>query len=179
MAFSINDIRSNLQYGGARPSLFQVIITNPADSRGNIKLPFMVHASQMPASHLGEIQIPYFGRRIKLPGVRTYDNWTVQVFNDEDFAVRASLEAWSASINTYEGNIRNFGSSSPAEFKARGQVNQYSQVGQVIRTYNFEGLFPLEVGQIELSWADGDNVEVFPVTFAVDYWTIDGENNSN
>ena len=60
MAFNINEIRSNLALGGQRPTLFQVEMTNPANSAGDIKTPFLVRASQVPASTLGFIEIPYF-----------------------------------------------------------------------------------------------------------------------
>ena len=68
MAFNINEIRSNLALGGQRPTLFQVEMTNPANSAGDIKTPFLVRASQVPASTLGFIEIPYFGRKVKIAG---------------------------------------------------------------------------------------------------------------
>ena len=53
MAFNINEIRSQLALGGARPTLFQVNIQNPANAAGDLKTPFLVRASQVPASTLG------------------------------------------------------------------------------------------------------------------------------
>ena len=53
MAFNIQEIRSQLVLGGARASLFQVTINNPANSAADIKVPFMVKASSLPASTLG------------------------------------------------------------------------------------------------------------------------------
>ena len=175
MCFAISDIQSQLQYGGARPSLFQVNIFNPLDGRGQLKQPFMIMAASLPPSTLGVIPVPYFGRTINVAGVRQYDQWQVEVINDEDFLVRSGFEAWVAKINTPVTNIRATGTSAPAAYKSRGQVLQYSQTGEVIKTYNFEGLIPLQVGQIQLSWQAGNQIEIFPVTFALDEFTIVGE----
>jgi len=175
MAFAISDIQSQLQYGGARPSLFQVNIFNPLDGRGQIKQPFMIMAASIPDSSVTSIPVPYFGRTINVAGVRQYQQWQVEVINDEDFLVRAGFEAWVGKINTPVTNIRATGTSAPAAYKSRGQVLQYSQTGQVIKTYNFEGLFPVQVGGIQLSWQAGSQIEIFPVTFVLDEFTIVGE----
>ena len=175
MAFSVNEIKSQLQFGGARPSLFQVRFTNPATGEADLKVPFMVKAAQLPASTVSQIEVPYFGRRIKVAGTRTYENWSVTVINDEDFKIRRAIEAWSRRINTYIGNLRDFGTPAPAEYKSRAEVIQYGQTGNILRTYQFEGIFPLNVGAIELNWESGDQVEEFTVEFAVDYWTVPGE----
>src|SRR5210317_82835 len=116
MAFNINEMRSQLTGGGAKGSLFQVQITNPVQGAGDLKVPFMVQASQIPESTLGTIEIPYFGRKIKIAGDRTFAQWSVTVINDEDFLIRNAMEAWSAAINSHQGNLRGTGSASPAAY---------------------------------------------------------------
>lgn len=174
MAFNVQDIRSQLTFGGARNTLFQVTIQNPANSIADIKTPFMVQAAQIPASTLGLMEVPYFGRKIKLAGDRTYQEWTVTVINDEDFLIRNAMEQWSHSINSAQGNLRGFGSASPLLYKSQAQVIQYSKTGAPVRTYNFNGLFPLEISPIELDWGANDQYEVFQVTFGYDWWNISG-----
>ena len=46
MALNINEIRSQLVLGGARPALFQVIFNNPVNAAGDVKVPFMCKAAQ-------------------------------------------------------------------------------------------------------------------------------------
>ena len=106
MAFNINDMRSGLALGGAKPSLFQVQISNPVTSLADLKAPFMIRAAALPASTLNPIEVPYFGRKIKIAGDRTFDPWTVTVINDEDFLVRNAMEQWMNSINSHTGNLR-------------------------------------------------------------------------
>jgi hypothetical protein len=174
MAFNINEIRSQLTLGGARNSLFQVTIQNPANSVADIKVPFMVQAAQIPASSLGTIEVPYFGRKIKLAGDRTFAEWTVTVINDEDFLIRNAMEQWSNTINSLQGNLRGFGAASPLLYKAQAQVVQYSKTGLPLRTYQFNGIFPTEISAIDLDWNSTDQIETFQVTFQYDWWEVSG-----
>jgi hypothetical protein len=167
MAFNINDIRQNLIGDGARPSLFEVTVANPVSSTGDSKLRFMVRAATIPGSTINPIEVPYFGRRIKLAGSRTYDNWQVTVMNDENFDVRAALEAWSSAINSAEQNLRH-----TTSYRSVAEVIQYAKTGEELRTYKFVNLFPLAISPIDLSWDNGDAVEEFSVEFAYDYWTV-------
>ena len=174
MAFNINEIKSQMLFDGARPALFQVTIQNPANSVADFKVPFMCEATGIPQAELGMIQIPYFGRMIKLAGDRTYADWNVTIINDEDFLIRNAMEEWSNKINTFQGNIRSFGSASPLLYKSQAQVVQYSKTGVPIRTYQYNGIYPTLISDIPLSWASQNEIERFQVTFAVDYWEVSG-----
>ena len=174
MAFNIEEIRSQLTLGGARPSLFQVSITNPVNGVADIKTPFMVRASQVPASTLGVVQVPYFGRTIKLAGTRTYATWSVNVINDEDFLIRNALEQWSHAINSARGNLRTVGTASPLLYKATAEVTQFSKTGVPVRTYKLNGIFPTTIEAMGLDWAQGDQIQEFGVSFEYDYWEVSG-----
>jgi len=174
MAFNINEIKSQMLFDGARPALFQVTLQNPANSVADVKLPFMCEATSLPQAEVGQVQVPYFGRFIKLAGDRTYADWNITVINDEDFLVRNALEQWSNQINTFQGNVRAFGSASPLLYKSQAQVTQYSKTGVPIRTYQFNGIFPTVISDIPLAWGTQNEIERFQVTFAVDYWEISG-----
>ena len=179
MAFNINEIKSQLTLGGARQSLFQVSFSNPANGAGDIKVPFMVRSAAIPEARIGNIQVGYFGRKINLAGDRTYDAWAVTVINDEDFLIRNSLEQWSNRINSFEGNLRNFGSSSPAAYKRDAKVTQFSKTGNPIREYTFHGIYPGDISNIELDWDATDRIEEFRVTFLYDFWDVTGGTTGN
>jgi hypothetical protein len=175
MPFNINEFKSQLVGGGARPSLFQVQITNPILAAADFKVPFMVKASSLPASTLGEYDIPYFGRKVKYAGDRTFEAWSVTVINDEDFAVRNAMEAWSNSINSHVSNSRSL----PVNYKSDAIITQYGKDGTILRVYNFQGLFPLTIASIPVSWETVDAIQEFEVTFNYDLWTISGGNTGN
>lgn len=179
MAFNVNEIRSQLSLGGARNSLFQVTIQNPANGAADIKVPFLVRAAQIPASTLGLIEVPYFGRKIRLAGDRTFADWTVTVINDEDFLIRNAMEQWSNQIQTHQGNLRTFGTASPSAYKAQAQVTQFSKTGQPIRTYTFNGIFPTEISTIDMDWNSTDSIEEFTVTFQYDWWEVTAGTTGN
>ena len=179
MAFNINEMKSELKFGGARPNLFSVTIGFPT----NLGIPgdptrdttFKVQSAQIPSATVGIIQVPYFGRFMKLAGDRTFPGWQVNVINDEDFKIRHAMELWSNGINELAGNKRK--AQIPGnDYKKTATVNQYNKTGEIVRQYEFVGIFPAQVGDIALDWANIDQIETFPVLFEYDYWrVIDGK----
>lgn len=174
MAFNINEMRAQLTGGGARPSQFQVQITNPVNNSGDLKTPFMVQASSLPASTMGSVPVPYFGRTINVAGDRTFAEWNVTVINDEDFLIRNALEEWSQNINFHQQNTNGFGTSNPSAYKSQATVTQFGKNGQILRTYRFAGLWPLNIAEIGVDWSATDDIERFDVTFQYDWWTVTG-----
>lgn len=190
MPFKINDFKKNLVYGGARPSLFQVELTLPdrlrdavnngVDGRGltgvEEKLTFLCNAASIPESKITEIEVPYFGRKIKVAGSRTFGTWDITIINDEDFLIRKTFEHWMASINGHGTNIRNSGiNASPASYQSTALVKQFSKgpVESAIRAYKFVNCFPTDLSSIDLSWNSADAIEEFKVTLTFDWWEID------
>lgn len=173
MAFNVNEFSGALKAGGARNALFQVQITNPINGVGDAITPFMVKAAEIPAASIAELTVPYFGRQIKLAGNRTFGTWAPTIINDEDFIIRNAMEQWSNAINSFQGNLNTAGGTAPTLYKANALVTQYSKTGEVLRVYDFIGIFPTEVSTISLGW-DQDSIEEFTVTFSYDYWRISG-----
>jgi hypothetical protein len=167
MAFNINEMRSQLTYGGARQNLFQVDIFNPANSSGDAKTRFMCQAAQLPGSDLGVIPVFYFGRQMKLAGDRTFAEWTVTIINDEDFLIRNAMEEWSNAINRLQRNVREIN-----RYKSQAIVTQFAKDGSKLRSYDFNGIFPSNISPIELDWSTTDQIELFQVTFQYDYWNV-------
>jgi hypothetical protein len=172
MAFNINDIRAQLTFGGARPSLFQCIISNPINPVADFKLPFLCKAAQLPSSELGLIEVPYFGRKLKMAGDRVFAPWTVTIINDEDFLVRNSMENWNNYISLYQANRTALGSGAPGLYKSQATVTQFGKAGEILRTYQFNGIFPQVIAPIDLAWADTDVIEEFQVQFQYDTFQV-------
>lgn len=166
----INNIRANLALGGIRPTLFQVVLTNPIDSSADAVSPFRILATGLPSYQMGTIQVPYMGRYIKNPGDRRYDSWSVTVLDDQDWAVRNSLERWNAQMNSLQGNARIADSAAPLLMKSSGTINMLTQTGDILRTYTVEGIWPKTVGSMQLSWGLLDQVATFDTTFELDWF---------
>lgn len=170
MPFNINEIKGRLRDGGARPTLFNVVIAGPGLGLSIVDIPFMVQATDLPPSSVGSVDVPYFGRKIKVAGDRVYPEWTVTVLNDENFSVRSDMENWTNRINDPRANTRT-GGSAPSAYKGTATVTQFGKDGSSLRSYIFEGIFPTEVSTIPLDWNTTDTIETFTVTFAYDLWT--------
>ena len=174
MAFSITEFLTNIQYGGARPALFEVNIHGPGTLplTGLNNLRFFCKAASLPPSTLGTVNVSYFGRTIKLAGERTYPDWTVTIINDEDFSLRSTFEDWVNKINEQVSNKRVAPvTASPGSYKAESTVTQYGKTGNKLANYTLSGMFPTTVSPIEVNWGTPDAIEEFTVNFAYDYWT--------
>jgi hypothetical protein len=175
--FDINSFSQKLVGGGARPTLFRVDLATPFNPGINTITSFMIESTTLPASNLGRIEVPYMGRKMIVAGDRTFDAWQVNIINDESFQIRHAMEEWHNRINSLAGNLMNTGGgSNPSRYKQNAQVLQYgkSSETEILRQYNFIGLFPVEISAIDLDWNRTDEIERFQVTFAYDYYTISG-----
>lgn len=179
MAFNINDIQANFKFEGARPTLFNVRITNPVNGEADGIMEFLVSASSLPAENLGNIPVPYFGRIINFAGDRTYDPWTVTVMNDEDFKIRNSMEEWSNAINRRVANVRDTAIARDHGYKSIAQITQLSKTGETLRSYRFNGIYPANISDIRMDWSDTNQFERFQIQFIYDYWDIDGGNTGD
>lgn len=167
MAFNISEIRSQLVYGGWRPTHFQVIISNPFAANSDNKTPFMVKAASLPEFTIGKIPVPYFGRTINVPGDRVWLDWTTTVINDEDFLVRDGLERWSNQMNAFERNVAQAGSN-PNNYKSQAIIRAFGKDGTVLREYQLNGAFPTSVTGIDTDWAATDTIAEFQVVWSFD-----------
>ena len=174
MPFNISTFKSRgLVYGGTRPSLFSVTLSVPGglgiDNVSVDKFRFLCTSAELPSSSVSAIEVPYFGRRIKVAGDRAFSDWSVNILNDEDFSIRSLFELWSNALNRLVANVRD-----PAiteeQYKTDLQVIQYSKAGSAIRSYSIVGAFPTSVSGIGLDWSSTNQVESFSVSFSYDYW---------
>lgn len=166
---NIDDFKARLTGGGARANLFRALINFPAFAGGNSeKTSFMCKAAQLPASVIAPIEVAFRGRKVKVAGDRTFENWTATIINDGAFEVRNSFERWMNAINEHQNNL---GILNPTEYKADLAVEQLNRQNQVVKTYNIQGAFPVNVSSIEVNWETNDAIEEFTVEFAYDIWT--------
>lgn len=191
----ITDFKSNLVGGGARPNLFEVTIptfptaalnSTPGAAWGNDEITnfnFLCKATNLPASNVASIDVPFRGRIFKVAGDRTVDNWSVTIINDEDFRLRTAFEAWMNGIAKMNNNT---GATLPASYMAEAYVSQLGRGGPngrssttnaggtggntaipALRVYKFSDIFPVSVSTIDLSYDSSDSIEEYTVEFAV------------
>ena len=181
MAFqkSIEDFKAVLQGGGVRPTMFQVEMTFPDtvvpdSTQATQEGTFLIKAAQLPASNVGFIDVPFRGRKLKVSGDRSFEDWSVTVTNDVSFNLRKGFEKWSELIQNMNFAL---GANTLEDYFATAIVRQLDRDGNQLRSYKFEGIWPTAVDAIDLSFDSTDTVEEYGVTFAVQYWsaTEDGD----
>ena len=164
----VDDFKSKLRGGGARPNLFKATINFPAYAGGDPELTsFLCEAAQLPGSTMGTIIVPFRGRQLKMAGDRTFAEWTVTIINDTDFAVRNSMERWMNGINAHSANT---GLASPIAYEADLKIEQLDRAGASIKEYIFRGAFPTDLSPIEVAYSTNDEIERFTTTFQYQYF---------
>ena len=170
---SIEEFKAVLQGGGVRPTMFQVemafpdaVVVDPtqADNEGT----YLIKAAQLPASNVGFVEVPFRGRKLKVSGDRTFEDWTVTVTNDVTFGLRKGFEKWTELIQNMNFAL---GANELNDYFASAVVRQLDRDGNQLRAYRFEGIWPTAVDAIELNFDSTDTVEEFGVTFKVQYWS--------
>ena len=184
---TINDFKSRLAGGGARPNLFEVAMTFPDNLTSSGKelakteVRYMVKAAELPASNIGDIPVNFRGRILHVAGDRTFDPWTITVINNTDWALRQTFEDWSNMINN---RVYDFGVTQPVEYHTNASVLQLARntpagTGQdqtggtqipIVAKYKFFGMWPSQVSSVALDYGSTDTIEEFQVTFQVEYW---------
>ena len=89
------------------------------------------------------------------------------------------MEEWMNQINSHLGNVRGFGSAADLAYKQTAQVTQFSKTGVPIREYSFNGIFPVNITEMEVDWNATDVIQEFQVTFQYDWWEVTGGSTGN
>lgn len=173
--------------GGSRPNRFLVSATIPKTSTSDQAVVdgVIVRAASMPAVNVGIMRVPFRGRIVKIPGDRTYDEWTITCYDTfmskEDQGVsnlRKYFHAWNNEFNIHDTN-------EPGKmFSLDGKVldydtlfidmtvSQLSLSGAPMRSVTMSNCWPTVVGEIVLNYDSTDTIAEYSVTFAYDHLTL-------
>lgn len=166
---NIDDFKSRLGAGGARPNQFKVWLSFPSPIPNANSDNFLVTAASLPASNVNPTIVQYRGREVKLAGERTFDPWTITVINDTQMSLRSKFEQWSHMMNLRQNNA---GVTLPAKYMVDFSVEQLDRNNEIIRTYGFKGAFPITVSEVGLSYGSNDVISEFTVTFQYQYFQV-------
>lgn len=162
---NINEFKTRLGAGGARPNQFRVFLRFPAYVAGvDTSNSILVSGAAVPASTVNPAIIQYRGREVKLAGERIFDPWTITIVNDTNQSLRQPFEAWMEGIN---GVSTNGGVTTPSQYMADLIVEHLDRNDNVLPggTYELQGAFPIQMSEIALQYAQNDVIEEFTVTF--------------
>jgi len=175
--FNINTFREKLN-GGSKANLFRMrIALNDGPITGVDLTDFsaLCKSGAIPAFTLGVIEVPFRGRRIKIPGDRTYGDWTATFVNDGAQNIRKTFDNWLKSIVDPDGE-ENLRSSSEDTYRSTITIEQLKPDGTVARIYDLYDAFPTDVSAIDLSYDTTDAIQEFTVTFQYHYLDVGAGN---
>lgn len=170
--FSVSKFREQLN-GGSKANLFRCELSPSTDvlsldgvsealgSEGTF--PFLCRSAAIPSFTLGIIEVPFRGRRIKIPGDRTYADWTVTVINDEGQKMRKAFSNWMGYINSFNGEdvLRE----DTGDYRCTIRISHLRADGTISRVYDLYDAFPTDMGAIDLNYDTTDVIQDFTVTF--------------
>lgn len=132
----------------------------------------------MPAVTIGIIRVPFRGRIVKIPGDRTYEEWTFTIYDGfrEDVEFRNKFLKWNNTLNDHADNIPK------KPFQVNGGINmmevdtftqwavhQLDLAGTVKRSVVLVNCWPTVVGELVLNYDTSDTISEYSVTLAYDY----------
>ncbi len=167
---NINDFKAKLAGGGARANQFKVVMPFPgyAQVGGEIEeMAFLCSGTTLPGMVIGNVDVAFRGRVIKLAGDRTFEPITFTVLNDTNFKIRNAFERWMNGINNMTDNE---GLTNPADYQVDAFVDQLDRNGSTLKSYTLRGAFPTNLSTIELAYGTNDAVETYTIELNYQYF---------
>lgn len=169
---NIADFKSQMIGGGARPNQFRVELTFPSFVTLGVvagtRAQFLCKAAQLPGSTIENIPVLYRGRPVNFAGERTFQPWTVSIYNDTSFGIRNSLEQWQSGIQNYNATT---GRTNPTDYQVDLRVHQLDRNGSTIKTYTFHDAYPTSISAVGLDFEQQNAIEQFDVEFTYNFFT--------
>ena len=171
---NIADFKAQMIGGGARPNQFRVDLTFPSyvglGAIAGQRAQFLCKAAQLPASTIETLPVLYRGRPVNFAGERTFQPWTVTIYNDVTFGIRNALEQWQSGIQNYNTTD---GRTNPSDYQVDLTVTQLDRSGSEIKSYKFVDAMPTLIGAVALDYEQQNAIEMFDVEFTYNFFTSD------
>jgi len=126
---------------------------------------FFAETAVIPGTTTEEITVPWMNSNYKYVGPTTYGQFDIQFRVNEDYTTLDMIQAWHSFVYDPTTGIVGL----PSDYQCDGLVSVLTFQGEVARQYQFIGMFPTNVPDINLAREGGGNM-VMPVTFSYQYW---------
>lgn len=169
---NIADFKAQMLGGGARPNQFRVELTFPSYVTLGVvagqRAQFLCKAAQLPASTVENIPVLYRGRPVNFAGERTFQPWTISIYNDTSFGIRNALEQWQSGVQNYNATT---GRTNPRDYQVDLNVHQLDRNGATIKSYKFVDAYPTNISAVGLDFESQNAIEMFDVEFTYNFFT--------
>jgi len=179
---NVDNFKANFD-GGSRPNRYMVSgILGPTGKQIDASTTgLLCRATSMPAVTVGIMRVPFRGRVVKIPGDRTYEEWTCTFYDTFATGTRAGAYnefwKWNAGFNDHPKNIPGpaFAVGSGVNLDSSSTmfrdwtVGQLDMLGDTKRHVVMKSAWPTVVSEIALTYDSSDTIAEFTVTFAYDW----------
>jgi hypothetical protein len=128
-----------------------------------------IKAGSLPTRSVNAVPVPFMGLNYKVPGTAQFgDNYTVTFYADSSGLIRNIFEAFSMA--TFDDRTSN------GNYNVQGadvlQFYTYDQRGveAITSAYQLVGIFPTDIGSLNMSPVGNGNALEFTVNLAYQYW---------
>lgn len=176
MAFSLDKFKESLGVA-SRPNNFYVEINGGSgltEALGALTAArlfdakYFCKAAQIPAYTMGVIEVPHVGgRRIKLPGDRTFTEWTATFLGEETMNLHRCFERWLDVIK--DSNYALSTLATTMDYYGDVSIYHTDANGTNVAGYKLINAFPTELAQVDLSYDNTDAILEYSVTFQYSY----------
>jgi len=171
MSFNLDTFKGALGVA-ARPNNFYITMTAPSgvllpQLAGNA-VKSLCKATTIPSYTMGVIEIPHIGgRRMKVPGDRTFTEWSATFIGEESMALHANFEAWTQAIKSSDYGLADLASTT--NYYGTIDIYHLNNEGKEIAQYTLKDAFPTELAQVDMSYDNTDAILEYTVTFQYSY----------
>lgn len=153
----------------AKTNMYKLIFRQGGDGSAIIPSGLEIRAkgAQLPTSDIGVMEIPYKGRKIKIPAERSFAEWTVTIMETAEMGVRKSLEKWMSVMDAEDQVKRNTASLCNIEVVLLKPDNESPSI-----TYELFGAFPSSIASVDLSFDEQTAPLEYSVTFQYSYHKV-------
>lgn len=162
---TVTQFRGAVSRGGGvqRQHRWKVTVNFPsfvagADTIRDVSL--LATTTNTPTGQLGEILLPWGGRELPFPGDRRFEALPVTFIGTVDNKVYNAFEVWQQFIN---GSENNRSSANADEYMRDVTLELLDSNDKVTKTFVLQGVWPMNLGQLELDMSAMDSYTQFTV----------------
>ncbi len=181
--FQVDDFRSSFSAGIAIPSKFRFkFMSAPPCLKGNQyaariqELTMHIKKAQLPDQNIqtNPWALPGAGDPSKYPYENQAGDMNIEIISSGDFWERMFFTSWQNYIINYgiSANNVDFLVGYYNDFIVNAEIEVYNIIGDIVYTVQLDGVWPVNLGIVDMDWSTKDTHLVFYVTLNYSHWSV-------
>lgn len=177
MSFNIEEFKANLSKGGlSKPYTFKAMVFGPASLSPDMSrdMQFRITSINNPGRSIQTLDRKISGPILKFGVDSILPELTLSIILSDDLREKLYFEKWQDKIvgnyRVTEPNQKMFELGFYEDYVGTVEVLQYDDTGKLTAKNTFIEAFPIQVGDIALSWEDNAQISRLNVTLHYKYF---------